>query len=90
VGRNLPRGFESLLLRLSPWRWASGVSATSEREREIELDALNDVARAHSVVHASDQILALQHLDLDAPEADLVAGVPRVQHLVARLDAVGF
>ena len=37
---------------------------------------------------AADQLGALQHLDLDAAEADVEAGLVRVQHLVALLDPV--
>ena len=34
-----------------------------------------------------DEVLALQHLDLEAAEAHVVARVARIQHLVAGVDA---
>ena len=41
-----------------------------------------------SIVDAADQLAALQHLDLDPAEADVEAGLVRVEHLVAALDPV--
>ena len=38
---------------------------------------------------AGDQALALDHLDLDAAEADVEAFLARVKHLVAGLDTAG-
>ena len=39
-----------------------------------------------SVVDACDEIFALQHLDFDAAQPDVVAGITRMQHLVPWLD----
>ena len=47
------------------------------------------VGGASSVVDAADQLLPLQHLDLDPAEAHVVARIVRVEHLVAALDPVG-